>query len=101
MDSSESSGESVSGFSSFSHSYHSAIGGEVEETFSVCASIMTVKEAAVAQRAEASAAFHKPNAREGSPEKTQPLVVPKPKAKPHYQAKDLPCGKVQYKSHNQ
>lgn len=93
MDSSESSGESVSGFSSSSHSYHSVIGGEVEDTSSVCASTITVKEAALAPEAEASAVFHKPNALAESPEK--PPVAPKPKAKPKYQAKDLPCGKVQ------
>ncbi|XP_071349511.1 quattro isoform X2 [Trachinotus anak] len=95
LDSSESSGESVSGFSSCSHSYHSAIAGEVEDTSSVCASITTVKEAAAARRAEASPAFHKPNALAGSTEKTQPPVAPKPKPKPQYQAKDLHCGKVQ------
>ncbi|XP_042357373.1 uncharacterized protein LOC121954103 [Plectropomus leopardus] len=92
LDSSESSGDSVSGFSSSSHSYHSAIGGEAEDTSSVSASVITVKEAVVA---EASAVFHKPNALAGSPEKTQPPVAPKPKPKPQYQAKDLPCGKVQ------
>ncbi|XP_070758793.1 quattro [Enoplosus armatus] len=95
LDSSESSGESVSGFSSSSHSYHSAVGGEVEDTSSVCASTITVKEAAVAHGTEASAVFHKPNALAGFPEKTQPPVAPKPKLKPQYQAKDLPCGKVQ------
>ncbi|XP_035517775.1 quattro [Morone saxatilis] len=93
LDSSESSGESVSGFSSSSHSYHSVIGGEVEDTSSVCASTITVKEAALAPEAEASAVFHKPNALAESPEK--PPVAPKPKAKPQYQAKDLPCGKLQ------
>ncbi|XP_070703420.1 quattro [Pempheris klunzingeri] len=95
LDSSESSGESVSGFSSSSHSYHSAVGGEVEDTLSVCASIITVKEAAVAHRADTSAVLHKPNALARSPEKTQPPVAPKPKPKPQYQAKGLPCGKVQ------
>ncbi|XP_040890117.1 uncharacterized protein KIAA1755-like [Toxotes jaculatrix] len=95
LDSSESSGESISGFSSCSHSYHSAIGGEVEDTSSVCASVTTVKEAASANRAEASAAFQKTNALAGSPEKIQPPVAPKPKPKPQYQAKDFPCGKVQ------
>uniref|UniRef100_A0A3B4XMD6 Quattro n=1 Tax=Seriola lalandi dorsalis TaxID=1841481 RepID=A0A3B4XMD6_SERLL len=94
VDSSESSGESVSGFSSCSHSYHSAVGGEAEDTSSVCASVTTVKGAAAAHRAETSAAFHKPNALAGSPEKTKPPVAPKPKPKPQYQAKDLPCGKV-------
>ncbi|KAM9361869.1 LOW QUALITY PROTEIN: quattro [Symphorus nematophorus] len=92
LDSSESSGESVSGFSSSGHSYHSAIGGEVEDTSSVCTSTITVKEAAVvAHGAEASTVFHKTNAVAGSPEKTQPPVAPKPKLKPQYQAK----GKVQ------
>ncbi|XP_033483393.2 quattro [Epinephelus lanceolatus] len=95
LDSSESSGDSVSGFSSSSHSYHSAIGGEAEETSLVSASVITVKEAVVAHGSEASAVFHKPNALAGSPEKIQPPVAPKPKTKPQYQAKDLPCGKVQ------
>ncbi|XP_039971607.1 uncharacterized protein LOC120783014 isoform X2 [Xiphias gladius] len=95
LDSSESSGESVSGFSSCSHSYHSAIGGDVEDTPSVCASVISVKEAAVNHRAEASADFHKPNALAGSPDKTLPPLAPKPKQKPQYQAKDLPRGKVQ------
>lgn len=93
VDSSESSGESVSGFSSSSHSYHSAIGGEVEDVFS--ASVIPATEAAAAQRREASAASHKPSVHEGSPEKTQPPIAPKPKTKPQQ-----PCGKVQYRSHN-
>ncbi|XP_041814017.1 uncharacterized protein LOC121621588 isoform X2 [Chelmon rostratus] len=88
LDSSESSGESVSGFSSSSHSYHSAIGGEAEDASSVCASTITLKEAAVARGAEASPVFHKPNALS---EKTRPPVAPKPKPKPQ----DLPCVKVQ------
>ena len=94
VDSSESSGESVSGFSSSSHSYHSAVGGEAEDNSSVSA-----KEAAVAHATEASAVLHRLNALAGSPEK--PPVAPKPKTKPLYQAKDLPCGKVQYKGHDQ
>lgn len=93
LDSSESSGESVSGFSSSSHSYHSAVGGEAEDSSSVCASTITVKEATLAHRAEASAVVHKPNALAGSQEKTPPPVAPKPKSQ--YPAKDLPCGKVQ------
>ncbi|KAG7229717.1 hypothetical protein INR49_012513 [Caranx melampygus] len=91
LDSSESSGESISGFSSCSHSY------QAEDTTSVCASVTTVKEAAAAHRAEASAAAcHKPNALAGSPEKTQTPVAPKPKPKPkpHFLAKDLACGKI-------
>ncbi|XP_075952517.1 quattro [Anarhichas minor] len=95
LDSSESSGESVSGFSSSSHSYRSAIGGEVEDTSLVSASMITVKEAAVAPGTEASAVFHKPNALAGSPEKQQPPVAPKPKTTPQHQAKDLLCDKVQ------
>ncbi|AWP03134.1 pleckstrin -likey domain containing family G (with RhoGef domain) member 4 [Scophthalmus maximus] len=91
LDSSESSGESVSGFSSCSHGYHSAAGGEVEDASSVCASVVTVKEAVVGRGTEAPADFHKPNALAGSPDKTQPPVAPKPK--PQHQAKDLPCGK--------
>ncbi|TMS19716.1 Pleckstrin homology domain-containing family G member 4B [Larimichthys crocea] len=95
LDSSESSGESVSGFSSSSHSYHSAIGGEAEDTSSVCASTITVKEAALTHRAEATTVFHKPNALAGAIEKPHPPpVAPKPKPKPQYQSKDLPSGKV-------
>nr|XP_019942589.1 PREDICTED: uncharacterized protein LOC109629334 [Paralichthys olivaceus] len=94
LDSSESSGESVSGFSSCSHGYHSAVGGEAEDS-SVCASVITIKEAAVSHRAEASAHNHKPDALAGPPDKAQPPVAPKPKPKPQCQAKDLPCGKVQ------
>ncbi|XP_055365060.1 quattro isoform X2 [Betta splendens] len=71
VDSSESSGESVSGFSS---SGHSAVGGEAEEASGA--------DAAAAERREASAASHKPSAREGSPEKSQPPVAPESKAKP-------------------
>ncbi|XP_034725087.1 pleckstrin homology domain-containing family G member 4B-like [Etheostoma cragini] len=87
LDSSESSGESVSGFSSSSRSYHSAIGGEVEDASLVSVSVITVKEAAVAAVALA-----------GSPEKNKPPVGPKPKIKPQYQAKDLPSSKVQNNS---
>ncbi|RVE72447.1 hypothetical protein OJAV_G00040110 [Oryzias javanicus] len=38
LDSSESSGESICGFSSSGHSFQSAVGGEMDETSSVCAS---------------------------------------------------------------
>ncbi|XP_022058630.2 uncharacterized protein LOC110957095 [Acanthochromis polyacanthus] len=93
LDSSESSGESVSGFSTSSHSCQSAVGGEVEDSSSVCASVITVKEAAVAHPTEASAVLQKPKVLTGPTEKTQPPVAPKPK--PQYQAKDQPCSKVQ------
>ncbi|XP_040059586.2 quattro [Gasterosteus aculeatus] len=73
LDSSESSGESVSGFSSSSHSSL------------VSASMIIVKETAVAPGTEASAVFGK----------TKPPVAPKPKTKPQHQAKDLLCGEVQ------
>lgn len=82
VDSSESSGESVSGFSSSSQSYNSAVGGEVEDLASVCASIITVKEPA-----GTSGALHKHNVRADSPEKTLP---PQTGPKPQHQA----CGKV-------
>ncbi|XP_033939106.1 quattro isoform X2 [Pseudochaenichthys georgianus] len=95
LDSSESSGESVSGFSCSGHSYQSAVGGEVEESSSLCSSMNTDKEALVAHMTEASAVFQKPNALAGSPVKTQPPVAPKPKIKLQNQTKDLPCGKVQ------
>ncbi|XP_062271900.1 pleckstrin homology domain-containing family G member 4B-like [Scomber scombrus] len=79
LDSSESSGESVSGFSSSSHSYHSALGGEGEDTSSVCASIITVREA---HRTNVSAAFHKLNALAGSSEKIRPPGTQAQIAKP-------------------
>lgn len=63
----------------------------MEDASSVCASVVTVKEAVVGRGTEAPADFHKPNALAGSPDKTQPPVAPKPK--PQHQAKDLPCGK--------
>ncbi|KAM4613204.1 quattro isoform 2-T2 [Polymixia lowei] len=95
MDSSESSGESVSGFSSSGHSYHSAIGGDAEDTSSVFTSSITIKEAApaLAHQTTASPDFHKTNSPTRAPEKTPPPVAPKPKS-PH-QTKDLSCGKVQ------
>lgn len=83
VDSSESSGESVSGFSSSSHSYHSAVGGEAEDVGSVCSSTATVKEALVVCDAEGSAG------RLGTSEEPLPLVPPEPKPQ------DLPCDKVQ------
>ncbi|XP_063766791.1 quattro isoform X2 [Eleginops maclovinus] len=95
LDSSESSGESVSGFSSSGHSYQSVVGGEVEESSSLSASMKTIKEALVAHGTEASAVFQKPNAQAGSPVKSQPPVAPKPKTKLQSQTKDLPCSKVQ------
>lgn len=88
LDSSESSGESVSGFSSSCHSYHSAAGAEAEDA----ASIITVKEAVV--RSETPVVLHKPNAPSAFPEKTRPPpVAPKPNLQ--HQAKDLPCSKVE------
>uniref|UniRef100_UPI003AABEE60 quattro n=1 Tax=Centroberyx gerrardi TaxID=166262 RepID=UPI003AABEE60 len=95
LDSSESSGESVSGFSSSGHSFHSAIGGEAEDASSVCTSTSTIKEAAAAHPARAYPDFPKPNSPAGAPEKTPPPVAPKPKPKPPYQTSDPPCGKVQ------
>ncbi|KAF7656820.1 hypothetical protein LDENG_00036000 [Lucifuga dentata] len=94
LDSSESSGESVSGFSSSGHSYHSAVGGEVEDTSSVCTSTITLKDTVAAHRTEASD-FHKPNSPAGAPQKNQPPVGPKFNPKPPHQAKNLSCGKVQ------
>ncbi|KAM9860037.1 quattro [Aulostomus maculatus] len=91
LDSSESSGESVSGFSSSCHSYHSAFEREVEDTSSVCASVVTVKEAAASRPAEASAASHRSTSLAGSKEKTPPPVAAKPK--PRSLTKDLSCGK--------
>lgn len=92
VDSSESSGESVSGFSSSGHSFHSAVAGEAEDTSSVCSSTITIKEAAVALAAAAGSPGG-PKSLAASLEKPQPSVVP---AQPKQQcpAKDLSCGKV-------
>lgn len=51
VDSSESSGESVSGFSSSGHSFHSAAAGEAEDDSSVCSSTVTIKEVVAAVEA--------------------------------------------------
>ncbi|KAK6319619.1 hypothetical protein J4Q44_G00108300 [Coregonus suidteri] len=74
MNSSESSGESVSGFSSC----HSAIGGEAEDASSVCASVVSLKEV-LARRPEAD--LHKAKSPTRSTEKTiSPLLPPRPPA---------------------
>lgn len=86
----------MSGFSSSTHSYHSAIGGEVEDAASVCASTIAVKEAAVAHGAEGSVALQKPDSHDGTPDKSHPPVPGKPK--PQNQDKNLLCDKVQYKA---
>ncbi|CAN9512384.1 unnamed protein product [Ophioblennius macclurei] len=91
LDSSESSGESVSGFSCSSHSYQSAGGGESEDNASVCASVITVKEAAAAAHpTESNALYQKPNT---PAEKPQTPLVPNPK--PQQQTEDQVGGKVQ------
>ncbi|XP_047439853.1 quattro [Mugil cephalus] len=97
LDSSESSGESVSGFSSCSHSIHSAAGGEAEDNSPACVSIIAVKEKAVANLTESTTVIQKPNLLAGPTDKTQPPVAPKPKLKPkpQHQTKNLPCGKDQ------
>lgn len=86
----------MSGFSSSTHSYHSAVGGEAEDAASVCASTIAVKEAAVAHGAEGTVVPHKPDSHDGTPDKSHPPVPGKPK--PHYQEKDLLCDKVQCKA---
>uniref|UniRef100_A0A1A7X9W0 Quattro n=1 Tax=Iconisemion striatum TaxID=60296 RepID=A0A1A7X9W0_9TELE len=91
LDSSESSGESVSGFSSSCHSYQSAM-GEVDDSSSVCASIITVKEVGAAQSTEGSAVFPKLDAQPGSTVKSQPQLAPTLKNK---QNTDLPCSQAQ------
>lgn len=75
VDSSESSGESVSGFSSSGNSFHSAPAGEAEDASSVCSSTVTLKE--VAEAVEALTAGDFPagaNSAVASPEKLQPAV---------------------------
>lgn len=73
MNSSESSGESVSGFSSSSHSCHSAIGREAEDASSVCASVISLKEV-LAHRPEAN--LHKAKSPTRSTEKTTSPSLP-------------------------
>lgn len=68
LDSSESSGESVSGFSSSCLSYHSTVGAE--DASSVCSSTTTLKEADICT--EASTEVCNPNAPSGFPENAQP-----------------------------
>lgn len=84
LDSSESSGESVSGFSSSGHSFHSAAPGEAEDASSVCSSTVTIKEV-VAAAAEAVAPTAGdppagPNSAEALAEKPQPSVKPQSQA---------------------
>uniref|UniRef100_A0A1A8DES5 Quattro n=1 Tax=Nothobranchius kadleci TaxID=1051664 RepID=A0A1A8DES5_NOTKA len=74
LDSSESSGESVSGFSSSCHSYQSAM-GEVDDSSSVCASIITVREVGAAQSTEATAVFPKQDALPGCAVENQPPLT--------------------------
>ncbi|XP_034022917.1 uncharacterized protein KIAA1755 homolog [Thalassophryne amazonica] len=72
LDSSESSGDSISGFSSSGHSCRSAVGAEGEDTSSICTSIITAKETVVDHQAEASTNLHKPDRLVECPEETQP-----------------------------
>ncbi|XP_056130265.1 quattro [Lampris incognitus] len=92
LDSSESSGESVSGFSSSGHSYLSAVGGETEDTTSICTSTLTIKEAAPAHEVKPSTDFHKPNSPARASQRTAPPVAPKPLLN---HTKDLSCSKAQ------
>uniref|UniRef100_A0A3Q2SZR5 Quattro n=1 Tax=Fundulus heteroclitus TaxID=8078 RepID=A0A3Q2SZR5_FUNHE len=94
LDSSESSGESVSGFSSCSHSCRSAA-GEVEDNSSVCASIITMKEAGAAHSPEASSVFQCPNTVQGLAVKNPSAVAAKLKLKQQHQNKDLPDSKAE------
>ncbi|XP_075995050.1 quattro [Genypterus blacodes] len=80
LDSSESSGESVSGFSSSGQSYHSALGGEAEDASSLCSSTVTLKEGA-----EASTDLHTPK----SPGRKHLPTAPKPHQKPPHQASEV------------
>ncbi|CAL8337788.1 unnamed protein product [Lota lota] len=94
MDSSESSGESVSGLSQSTHSIRSALGREPED--------VSVKQVTLKEEAVASPDVPSPNFPSGVPEKTHalpsspskpPPVAPKPQAL--YQSHHLSCGKVQ------
>ncbi|XP_024126437.1 quattro isoform X1 [Oryzias melastigma] len=82
LDSSESSGESVCGLSSSGHSFRSAVGGEMDDTSSVCAPIKTHHQA------EALVGFSKAHSATGPVVKTQPPVAPKPKHKALHWNKD-------------
>ncbi|KAM6927948.1 quattro [Xenentodon cancila] len=95
LDSSESSGDSVSGFSSSSHSFQSAVGGEAEDSSSVCTSIITVQDAAISPPTEGPPVTQTPNALAGSAGKTKPPVAPKPKHKSQCQQEDLSSNRVQ------
>lgn len=93
VDSSESSGESVSGFSSSGQSFHSAAAGEAEDASSVCSSTVTIKEVAAAVEAlQAGDTPAGPNSAAASPEK---LRVPvSAAAKPQCQAGEMHSDKV-------
>ncbi|XP_061583723.1 uncharacterized protein KIAA1755-like isoform X2 [Cololabis saira] len=95
LDSSESSGDSVSGFSSSSHSFRSAVGGEVEDSSSVCPSIITVKDPVASPLTEVSPETQTANALAGSAGKIKPPVAPKPRHRPQCQDGVLASGKVQ------
>ncbi|KAM4741771.1 quattro isoform 2-T2 [Anableps anableps] len=97
LDSSESSGESVSGFSSCSHSCRSAA-GEVDDNSSVSASIITMKEVGSALSTEVLSISQSPNSLQGSAVKSPSRVLPKMKLRQQHQNKDVPGSKAESKS---
>ncbi|XP_054877649.1 quattro [Poeciliopsis prolifica] len=94
LDSSESSGESVSGFSSCSHSCRSAA-GEMEDSSSVCASIITLKEVGSACSTEALFVSQSPNTLQESAVSSPSPAAPGMKLKQQHQTEDLPDSKTE------
>ncbi|XP_027858822.1 quattro isoform X1 [Xiphophorus couchianus] len=92
LDSSESSGESVSGFSSCSHSCRSAA-GEMEDSSSVCASIVTLKEVGSARSTEALSVSQSSNTLQESAVSSPSPAAPRMKLKQQHQTEDLPDSK--------
>lgn len=95
VDSSESSGESVSGFSSSGHSFHSTAAGEAEDASSVCSSTVTIKEAAeaaVVLAAQDSPAG--PDSLATSAEPLHPSAGAAAADKPQCRAGEISCSEV-------
>ncbi|XP_043977580.1 uncharacterized protein KIAA1755-like [Gambusia affinis] len=93
LDSSESSGESVSGFSSCNHSCRSAA-GEMEDSSSVCASIITLKEVGPARSTEAPSVPQSPNTLQESAVSSPSPAAPTMKLKQQHQTEELPDSKA-------
>ncbi|XP_014836635.1 PREDICTED: pleckstrin homology domain-containing family G member 4B-like isoform X2 [Poecilia mexicana] len=95
LDSSESSGESVSGFSSCSHSCRSAA-GEMDDSSSVCASIITLKEVGSARSTEALSVSQSPDTLQESAVSSPSPAAPRMKLQQQqHQTEDLPDSKAE------